>query len=230
MHLLRVTLYCIIALTVLALSPALAENAGKVDVGKFALEMTQIKMNGTTTEMAIWMPYEFFVAATMADGTTRQDAEKDLAVLKAYQFITVRCSIDNPDGTSKYTDEKAVFARASLQLADGKTLAPLPDVPPMVKIIIDAMKTMFASEGDAGGKSMHVLVFPAKTPAGKEVVNAATRDSLTLVLNKTANYPRTVFTWHTPIDAVTGEKSCSQCHGAVSAKWQYCPWCGEKLP
>ena len=39
---------------------------------------------------------------------------------------------------------------------------------------------------------------------------------------------KAVFIWRTPFDALTENITCSHCGESLSAKWHYCPWCGQK--
>ncbi len=77
---------------------------------------------------------------------------------------------------------------------------------------------------------MHVLIFPARDKDGKDIVDVTRQDRFTLVLKADKDYPEAVCMWHTPFDALTPVPPCAKCGEQSSAKWSFCPWCGQKLP
>lgn len=201
------------------------------DVGAFVKEIMALRLEGGQQHLAMWMPFEFFVAAATADGSTPRDAvERELTFLKSYNTLFVIASIERPDGTNVYASEAEVRRRASLRMADGTELRPLDTVPPKLSAIVAAMKAVMAQQGGADRENIHIIVFPAATAAGKTVVDVSRKDSLTLVLKADAKFRETAFTWRTPFDAITGVPDCPRCKAGVSAKWTYCPYCGQKLP
>lgn len=201
-----------------------------VDLGAFTKEIMALRFDGEQKHLVMWLPYEFFVAVSIADGvTTREAAERDLAFLKSYNTLFVIASIERPDGTSVYGSEAELRKRAALRLADGAELRPLDAVPPRLAAIVAAMKAVMAQQGGADRENIHILVFPAATPQGKTAVDAARKDSLSLVLKADAKFREAAFNWRTPFDALSAVPDCPRCKAGVSAKWTYCPYCGQKL-
>lgn len=202
-----------------------------VDLGAFTKEIMIMDFRDGQDHLAMWLPYEFFVAATLSEGkTTRAAAERDLDYLKPYITMVVQSSIDQPDGSSVYSSEKEIRARAVLRLADGTDALPLDKVPPLVSATLAAMKAVISSEGDAGSANMHILVFQAFTKKGEKIVDTTSKATLTLVLKADTRFKERSFTWRTPFDAVASAPDCPRCKAGVSAKWSYCPYCGQKLP
>ena len=208
-----------------------ASQRQAVDLGAFTKEIMLLNFEGNQQHLVMWLPYEFFVAAATADGiTTREAMEKEMGFLKSYLTLLVMNGMDRPDGTSVYAGEAEVRKRAALRLADGTEVRPLDAVPPKLSAIVAAMKAFMAQQGGADRENMHIIVFPAATSAGKSVVDATRKDSLNLVLKADARFRETAFTWRTPFDALTAVPDCPRCKAGVSAKWTYCPYCGQKLP
>jgi|GEM_PF-1812762 len=201
-----------------------------VDLGAFVKEIMVMDMEADHSQLAMWFPYEFFVASMMAQGASKSLAEKDSEFVKPFIILFVQNKTDRPDGSSAYLGEKEVRARAVLRLAGGEEVTPLERMPPMLSAVLAAIKTMVTSEGDAGSANMHIVVFPNSTARGKVIVNSAQRESLTLVLKAGGGFKETAFTWRTPFDAVAGTPPCSRCKAAMSSKWAYCPYDGQKLP
>lgn len=202
-----------------------------VDVGVFMKELMQLRLDGQGMHMAIWMPYELFVEMGVAGGSSRADAEKDMAMFKNYQPVLIMSTLTADDGTETVASEKALMTRTVLRAVDGTEVHPLATFPPKMSMMLDVMKKAMASQfGEDKAKDLVVLVFPASTPDGKLVVNAAKKDKLTLVMKKDNVFPQISFIWHTPFDAVQATKTCAKCGEDLSAKWSYCPFCGEKIP
>ncbi len=182
-------------------------------------------------QLVILLPHDFFVAATASQtGKTATVVEQDLAFLKPFVTVAVQNSTEGADGRSSYLSESEVRARAVLRLADGSEIRPLTSVPPMVAATMAAMKTLIASEGDAGSANMHLLVFPSKTARGTPIIDTKQKDKLTLVLKAAGSFKEASFVWRTPFDAATSVPDCPKCKAAMSSKWSYCPYDGQKLP
>lgn len=205
-----------------------AADDAQIDVGAFVTELMKYQFGSPDNQIALWLPHDFIVAAALLEGgVTKTELENDLEFLEPYQTVVVQTSIDQPDGSSTYSSEASIRKRASILLANGKSVQPLEKVPPMVSATIAAMKAMFASEGDAGGENMHVLIFPS-TVDGKPVVKTDSKDSFRVVLKKSASFPRAEFEWKTPFEAATPPAECNKCGEKTSRQWSFCPWCGEK--
>lgn len=220
---------CYLSFVVSAMGQDGPEKNAEVDLGAFVKEIMLMKLAGNHMELAMWFPFDFFVESALAEGgTTRSQAERDVAFLKPYEILIVQRSTDDMFGRSKYADQESVRDRAVLLSRNGSELKPLDDIPPLVNATMVAMKTMISAEGDAGSANMHVLVFPGKDKAGKPLVDTGKRDRLTLVLKGDGNFTETKFTWRTPFDATSKSPPCSKCGEWVSTKWTYCPYCGKK--
>lgn len=200
----------------------------KVDVGSLAKEIMALKFEGDGMQLAMWLPFDFFLAANMDGQTSRSDVEKELLFLKPYHTVMVQSSFDAPNSATVYESAQQVRGRAVLRLEGGEEIKPLDQVPPMVVQTLEVMrKTLAASQGESGA-NMHILVFPA-THDSKPLLDTSKKDKLILVLKSDAHFKETVFTWHTPFDAMSPVPPCPKCKEIVSAKWSYCPWCGNQL-
>ena len=200
------------------------------DLGRFVNEIMRVQLQGDASQILLWFPQEFLVESSFAEtGQSRAAARKELTFLDPYLLTVVRCSVTQPDGREKYASEEDVRARASIVLPGGERVRPLEaeDVPPLVAAASAAMRTMMASEGDAGGRNMHVLIFPN----GREgrAVDSSLKQKLTMRLDEAGQYPAFEATWHTPFETLTPPVTCSRCGEGVAAKYNFCPWCGNAL-
>ncbi|HEX8129187.1 MAG TPA: zinc ribbon domain-containing protein [Pyrinomonadaceae bacterium] len=213
-------------------TPAHTHNAASkaADIGSFVKEIMALEIEGETQHTAVWFPFEFFVAAGMADGKEMRAAvERNMSLLKPYLIIAVQVNRDLPGGTTLYQTESEVRSRSAIKLDDGTEIAPLTKVPPMVTAALVQMKSIFSQRGGESQANTFFMLFPNKTGTGKLVVDERQRDKLTLLLKASRNFPQTTFTWRTPFDAVTGVPDCPKCKAGLSAKWTYCPYCGQKI-
>jgi hypothetical protein len=204
----------------------------KVDVGSFIKELMVLKGEGPQCQVAIWLPFDFFVEAGLArGGTSRAEVERGLRVLKPYHAIIVQRALTHDDGSMEYASQRDVLAAAVLRLDNGDEVAPLdPErIPPLVSGMAETMKKIVASGGGERGASTYVLMFPATTAEGKAVIDPSRKARLTLVLKEDSRFKEAVLVWHTPFDATKPVPPCLQCKEQVSAKWSYCPWCGASL-
>ncbi len=231
---LRLNRFAAAFLAIASMSPHLnaqqPAEVAPVDLGAFTKEIMAMDFRDGRSHLAMWLPYEFFVAATLSQGKLpKSTVEKDLEFLAPYVTLFVQSSIQQPNGPDLYADEKEVRARASLRLSDGSEISPLEQVPPMVTATMSALKSVLTAEGDAGSANMHILIFPA-TVRGRKIVDTSRQDKLTLVLKATQRFKETAFTWRTPFDSIVRVPDCPRCKAGMSAKWSHCPYCGQKLP
>ncbi len=211
------------------------ETAGKppVDIGTFLQEAFKLKVGGNMSDLAAWLPFEFYVESAFAEGgQSRELLSKDFQFIQPYLTIIVQSSVDQLDGTASYESEEAIRARAVLRQKGGAEVKPLTakDIPPMVSATMIAMKSILSAEGDPSGANMHVLVFLNKGKDGKPIIDATKKGKLVLVLKPDKQFNETVFTWRTPFDAMTAAPPCAKCGEKVSPQWSYCAWCGAELP
>ncbi|HEX2951600.1 MAG TPA: zinc ribbon domain-containing protein [Armatimonadota bacterium] len=179
-------------------------------------------------QLALWMPYEFFLQSALAEpGTKREDIEKSIALLRPYQLMLVECKFKGPTDITVQSEE-GIRKRASLTLTDGHTILPLHTVPESITTAIKEIKAMMVPITGGNEDDIHILIFPTMQN-GETLVNSTRKQTVTLNLTADAQFAAVSFTWRTPFDALTPLSYCPKCHEHVSAKWHYCPWCGLKL-
>ncbi|HVF67839.1 MAG TPA: hypothetical protein VM914_09260 [Pyrinomonadaceae bacterium] len=217
----------------LAVAPHARQSTAKArpDLGEFTKEIMAVHFDGGQQHLALWTPYEFFLAANMlGEKHTREDIERELGFLRSFVIILVSASVSRPDGSDTYATEAEVRRRAVLKLSDGAEVMPLADVPPKVAAVIGAMRSFMSAQGGADRENMQVVVFPVTVSPGKTVVETTRKDTVTLLLKADARFKENTFIWRTPFDAMTNVPPCPKCKASMSAKWSYCPYDGAKLP
>jgi len=214
---------------VAAVSAQSWQRREKVDLGVFIKEIVSIKVSANLAQSAIWLPFEFYIESNRIQGKSTEQIERELAPLKPYLVFMVQCSAENPDASLTYESIQQLHARAILKAKNGSETKPLTKIPKLLSVRLKAIKSLMSQDSPQSAANMHILVFPLKNTAGAAIVNTNTRDKLTLVLNAGALFEKAVFTWRTPFDALTQEVICPRCRENASAKWHYCPWCGNRL-
>ena len=205
------------------------QKRNKVDLGAFIEELVKINILDNQTQSAIWLPFEFYAEANQAQEKNTAQIEKELEPLKPYLIFMVQCSLEKPDSSVIYESAEQLYARAILKEKNGSEIKPLTNIPGQLSARLDAIKSLMSQGSTQSAANMHILVFPFNNPAGNCIVNTQKRDKLTVVLNQSETFKKTVFKWCTPFDALTEDVICPRCSEILSAKWYYCPWCGNKL-
>jgi hypothetical protein len=200
-----------------------------IDVGAFAKEMMKLKIEGDQTQMGLWFPDEYFIQVGIQEGRSRERAEKQASFLAPYLTFAVVRSIARKDGPAEYRSEDELRAKVVLQLADGREIAPLKELPPRVSEEIALIKEGMAANGGASMEHASILLFPSRTPDGRSIIDISKRQKLTLVLKADQPFRDTPLVWYTPFDALAPANPCPKCREPLSAKWSYCPWCGAAL-
>ena len=102
----------------LAAQQPVKDAPAPVDLGAFTKEIMALELRGGHSHLAMWLPHEFFVAATLSQkNEPKATVEKNLAFLVPYVPLFVQSSIQQPNGPDLYADEKEVRARAFLRLS-----------------------------------------------------------------------------------------------------------------
>lgn len=201
----------------------------KVDISQFAGELAKYSGDKQQIQFALWLPREFMVEAALAtDPTkTREEVEKDTAVLQPYVTMILQCKVLGADG--RFTQgEQGIRARARLKLDNGDEVLPIETVPADVAAVVQIIRDEMAAALGERGEDMHIIVFPSVNK-DKPVIEIAKRDRLTLALTADDRFQATTFIWHSPFEALAPNIDCPKCHESLSPQWSFCPWCGEKM-
>lgn len=211
--------------------PGVAQQAERppVNIGTFARELLAVNSNEKQLQFAVWLPYEFFLeSAAMDPGKTRDEIAKEMVGIKPYHTVLVECKADAIDGKFVQGDA-AIRARIVLKLADGSEVSPVQNIPKDVADVASAMKQEMAQAIGETAENMNILFFPATTKDGKPIIDTQKRGTFTLVLKADKTFSEATFSWRTPFDALSTPVACPKCHELLSAKWYFCPWCGQKI-
>jgi len=205
-----------------------AQSQGtKIDINELIHE-TQ-KMSQKVDEMALiwWIPEEHWQASFAQDPTmTKSQAEQFLKALRPYVLVAVIDGKMGPFAGVTYKSEADI--RASLQLKDsqGTFYRPLSQdkIDADARNFLSIMKPILANMLGPLGQNMHFFVFPAKNSKGQKIADAKKQGFFSVKLGQNE------FRWRLPLGSLLPPKMCTKCAEKCSGAWNFCPWCGSKLP
>lgn len=225
--------HLISALVALCLSACQAfagEPSKPRDMNAILKEVMKLAIESKQQALAIWTPYEFYLAAGQMENPQLTDAEgeKELGLLRNYVVLAVQVAVDDDEGRKVGFPESSLRAMARLRFADGKTVRPLTpqELSPKLAATLGAVRGAM-QQGSA--QAMEILVFPNKTPEGTPILRATQPGRVTLELENSGLFRATSFTWRTPLDALVEARACTKCQEPTSAAWAFCPYCGQSV-
>jgi hypothetical protein len=202
--------------------------APKPNAGALVTELMRFHLDGQKSDMAIWLPFEAFVAIAESQGGDHAAVMRDLKPLKSYQVVVVMRVVENAGGNKNYASEEQLRDSAALRGTDGGEVKALAGVPANVSAKAGAMRQAMAAQGGENGANMRLLFFPSAVK-DKSLIDVPGKGKLTLVCNAIGDFDAYSCDWRTPLDALHGMETCPHCHELVSGKWSFCPWCGHAL-
>ena len=199
----------------------------KVNVGAMVTDMMKMQINGDQQQLIMWMPFEFFVACGTAQGDSWEAASKAMEGFKAYHVVCVMRQVTNADGTSSYATADQMASSVVLRGPNGEEVQSISKVPPKVSSMAAVMRQAMSQQGGAQADNMRLLSFPRQIN-GKDFGTADEKGKFTIELKQVDRFDALTVTYHTPFDALKPQHECPKCHEMVSAKWNFCAYCGEK--
>ena len=212
--------------TLLCLCAAAAEEP-KVDFSALTHEVQRTRSEKGAMTMLFWYPPEYWEISMARNGRTTKEQQK--ALVNAIRPYTVIAVIDGRIGTfGEVTYAPEAETRANIQLVDakGNVYEPLgeDDIQDATKNLLAIFKPVISNMLGPMGKNMHIMVFPAKDKNSKRLADPKSKGAFVVKLNKEE------FRWKLPLGSLLPEKQCPKCHEKCSGAWDFCPWCGSKLP
>ena len=199
----------------------------KVNLNELTQE-TQ-KMSEKPDEMTLlwWIPEEFWRVSLAQDPTmTSAGIEEFIKVLRPYILIVAVDGKMGSFGGITYRSEADI--QRSIQIKDGQGTYYRPlsqdKIDADTRIFLSMMKPALADMLGPLGQNMNFLAFPAKNRKGQNIVDVKKQGKFSVKLDERE------FRWRLPLSSLLPPKICSNCKEKGSGAWNYCPWCGTKLP
>jgi hypothetical protein len=207
--------------------PAAAAEPKSVDFQAFMQDTQLAKRDQHGMTLVIWFPPQCWNVLLANDAKTTDERKKELA--KAFSPYIVMAVVDmkfGPMGNPTYMSEADVRSKTRLVDDNGNTYSPLDedDIDLSVQATAAAMKPGMAAVAGPMGKNMHILMFSATDSNGRKIADAEIKGSLVVKFDKQE------FRWKLPLGSLLLAKTCTKCKEKCSGAWDFCPWCGTKLP
>jgi hypothetical protein len=174
-----------------------------------------------------WIPQEFWELTLKSEPTsTEERSQQALDILRPYTIVLVVDGKFGPFGGVTYKSETEIQDSLRLRDNEGGVYLPLPPekVNPDAKNFLSMMRPIFANMLGPMGENMHFFLFPAQKKNGQPICDALKKGALSLELGERK------FRWRLPLGSLLPPKICPHCQEKCSGAWNYCPWCGNKLP
>ena len=198
-----------------------------IDVTALTQETQRVSQKPDEMTLVWWIPEEFWAASfAQTPDMTAAQTEEFLKVVRPYTMMAVVDGTMGAFGGITYKSEEYIRTNTRLVDAQGKLYPPhkADQVDADTKNMLQMIKPMLANMLGPMGQNMHFLLFPAKTEEGVRIANAKKKGRFAVKLGDRQ------FKWRLPLDALLPAKTCTGCSEQCKGSWNFCPWCGTKLP
>jgi len=200
---------------------------GKMDLNALTHETQRMTQKADEMTLVWWIPEEFWWATFAQNPTmTKTQTEEFVKVLRPYTFIAVVDGKIGAFGGVTYRTEAEIRAGTQIKDRQGARYRPLSEdkLDADTKNFLSMMKPILVNMLGPLGQNMHFLLFPAKDKNGQNIADAKKEGAFSVELGERR------FRWRLPLSSLFPPKICSKCQEKCSGVWNYCPWCGTKLP
>ena len=205
-----------------------AQETTSVDqnLGEMLPDMMRVVQDKDHQILMMWFPEEYWVASMQKAKTSPAQQEQLLAILHPYVLVGVVDGMVGPLGGFSAHEEPETRAQIAFVGVNGKQYKPLEEemVPPDLRNLVEMMKPVMAGVAGPMGRAMRFYVFNARGEDGKLLAAAKAKGKMAILLHgQTIEY-------RLPLDSVLPPRKCGACGERGKGSWEYCPWCGTKLP
>lgn len=208
---------------ILALSLTLAGTAEAVDLQKLNQETMRTANANNVTTLVIWMPSEFWDAATASNPAVTPQTRAQLhEIVDDYAIFAIlrgRITLNDLEATPR----EELLRGARLEV-NGRSIEPLSmsEVKPGVQVIMGAMKPMFASMLGTLGQSLEFVFYP-NGQKGRHLIDPSAAGNLKYVLVDQT------FTWRLPLGSLLSPKHDPRTGEEFPGNYQFNPFTGDRL-
>jgi len=208
-------------------SLAQESQENKIDISALTQETQKMQQQADQMTLVWWIPEEFWWVSSAQDPTvTKAQTENLINVLRPYTLIIIVDGKIGPFGGVTYKPEAEI--RAGVQIKDSQEnyYRPLNEdkINADAKNFLSIMKPIFANMLGPMGQNMHFFFFPAESKNGNKIAEAKKEGAFSVKLRERE------FRWRLPLGSLLPPKTCPGCKEKCSGAWNFCPWCGTKLP
>ncbi len=233
----KLSLLTAILLTCVALAPAVKPlPIKKINVEKLTTETQKsVEPNPDGMNLVWWMPVEFWKASFAQDASVPAAQAKQFTdALEKYVLLPVVRTDITDWGQFNFHNRARTIQSLKVYWVDENgqktalSLARNPD--PKVKALLGFIRPMLSDAMGKLGENFHFLLFDNVGKNGQPIVDAKQRGQLVVEMAKLGTDLGGKVTIACPLDSLFVPRICGPCNKPMHSTWQYCPWCGKKLP
>jgi len=177
----------------------------------------------------LWLN-EGFLTETIRKVTSDQAAiQATLDTLRPVLTFTIMAQKISPAG-AQYVPGPTLLSNLFLVEQEGREIPMLTTIPPATYQFLRSVFQAIQQAGGTHGQNTSLVCFPALREDGTPRIDPRQKGELKLVLKSCGGLPEQTFQWKLPLECLMPKKICTQCQETVKHAWNYCPWCGHKLP
>jgi len=208
-------------------SLAQESQENKIDISALTQETQKMQQQADQMTLVWWIPEEFWWVSSAQNPTvTKAQTENLIDVLRPYILIIIVDGNIGPFGGVTYKPEAEI--RAGIQIKDsrGNYYHPLSEdkIDADTKNFLSIMKPIFVNMLGPMGQNMHFFLFPAEDKNARRIAQAKKQGAFSVKLDERE------FRWRLPLGSLLPPKTCPGCKEDCSGAWNFCPWCGTRLP
>ena len=199
----------------------------QVDINALIHETQKMVQKEGELSLVWWIPDDYWRVSFEQDRSmSKAQIEQFLAALRPYTLIGVVEGKIGPLGGVTYKPKAEIESKLELKDNNGMLYRPLgqDQVSADVKNFLSMMKPMLANMLGPLGQNFHFFVFPAKDKKGQMIADAKKQGFLWVKLGERK------LRYRMPLGSLLPPKICPKCAEECSGAWNFCAWCGTKLP
>ena len=231
---LRATLLAVALLAAMSIA-ADKKKIEQVSVDKL-LEETQKSAEPTEGfNLVWWLPHEYWQATLLQNkDLTAKERDEFLKTLEPYFLVVVVRADISAMGAFKFHKREDVLKNMTVTYVnkDGKKmeLAPVADPDEEVNTVMEVTKPILKAAIGKMGESMYFFLYKDRHSDGKRLASPSEKGKLVVELKKTPKEAGGVVAFDCPLNSLMVPRHCATCKKDMHITWNFCPWCGKKLP
>lgn len=192
-------------------------------------ESQQINDGPNWVVNVLWLHEGFITESIRKVTPDKATLQAALDILRPVLTFTILAQKMSPAGT-EYVPGQTLLPNLYLVDKEGREIPMLPTIPPATYQLLHSVFQAIQRAGGIQGQNTSLVCFPALREDGTPRIDPRQKGELKLVLKSCGGLPAQTFRWKLPLDCLMPKKICTQCQETVKHAWNYCPWCGHKLP
>ena len=231
----RTALFLVFLLVVTAGQAAERKPYGDVSIDDLIAE-TQLSCESPDGINIYWyVPIEYWQVALAAEEDLAPEIRKQLFdALGEYMVLGVVRGDMTAFGTIRFHDRARVKSSISVNWApEGGDLVPLSiteakgsDAAEVLKMVGPMLSAAMGNLGE----NFHLFLIRDRDAEGNRVASPYERGVLRITATKLGTDSAGTIEFRSPFDALHIPRHCAACTKDMHITWNFCPWCGEKLP